>query len=695
MTRHFAVLLALAAATALEAGQTRRFVADTPRALADATGRGVAIHADGALQSLPPLLTVAEFSEPLGLALAVGPGGSIVVGTGHPARIYSIRDGKRALLGEVEADQVTTLLVDPQGVVWAATAVPALLIRVGAAGTLETVATLAEGNLWDLAWFHGGLVAAAGNPGRLMRLTPKGLEVAAEVPDTHARCLAVSGNTLFAGTSGKGLVVRWSGEGPVVVLADSTFTEIASLAVAADGALIAAALTGDPTMGKPVAEDKAGEPSVTVTVGDGPPPTPSSDKGGPATSEILRVLPTGAVTSLHRFSKQLAGSVTWSPSGPVIGTGMEGELWALIDGTPAQLDAVDAAQVVALESAGDVVLTQGPVKLMRRSGAPRGTFTSPALDAGQPAAWGEVAVRAQLPPGAACTMRFRSGATAEPGEQWGGWSAATPCAAARVAVPPARYLQWQLDLQGPATARVERVEIAYRQVNLPPTVKELTLHEPGEVFLKGAPPADRVVEVDHPDLSGIFTTLDDDAAERQVSLGKKYYRVGYRSLSWKAEDPNGDPLRFDVEIQPAGAGRWWPLRERLETTVLALDTQALADGVYRFRLTASDEPANPEAPERSARVSSFLTVDNAPPRVTLERRGNEWFVTVEDATSAIARVEWNRDADLWHALVPEDGLLDGRRETFRLPVAGASHVLAVRAVDDHHNRAVAAVEETP
>ena len=178
MTRPFAVLLALAAATALEAGQTRRFVADTPRALADATGRGVAIHADGALQPLPPLLTVAEFTEPLGLALAVAPDGTVIVGTGHPARIYAVRDGKQALLGEVAADQVTALLVDPQGTVWAATAVPALLIRVGAAGKPETVATLAEGNLWDLAWFRGALVAAAGNPGRLVRLTARGLETA-------------------------------------------------------------------------------------------------------------------------------------------------------------------------------------------------------------------------------------------------------------------------------------------------------------------------------------------------------------------------------------------------------------------------------------------------------------------------------------------------------------------------------------
>ena len=215
------------------------------------------------------------------------------------------------------------------------------------------------------------------------------------------------------------------------------------------------------------------------------------------------------------------------------------------------------------------------------------------------------------------------------------------------------------------------------------------------MFIKGAPPADRIVEVEHPDLSGIFTTLDDDASDRQLTLGKKYYRVGFQSLSWKADDPNGDPLRFDVEVQPAGADRWWPLRERLETTVLALDTQALADGVYRFRLTATDEPANPEAPARASRLSGFVTVDNTPPRVTVARHGSEWLIVAEDASSPITRVEWNRDADSWHALAADDGLLDGRRETFRLPIAPGAHILAVRAVDDHHNRAVATAEERP
>ncbi len=697
MRKALPALFALAIAAPAAAGQVRHFVLDTLRASAGAVGHGVAVFPDGSLRPLPPLAEAARFDEPLALALAVAPDGTAYVATGHPARIYRVRGGKKDLVGEVKADQITALLLDPSGTLWAASAVPAELWRLGAhGGRLEKVAALDKGDLWDLAWFEGGVVAAAGDPGRLLRLTPKGLEQAVEVPDKHARCLAVHGKTLFVGTSGKGLVLRWTGDGPPAVLAGSSFTEIAALAVAPDGTAYAAALTGDPTLGKAPPPKDDGEPTVTVTVG--PPeasaPQPAAEKG-PVTSEVLRILPNGAVTTVQRFAKQLVGALAWGQRGLAIGTGLEGELWQLIDGTAAQLDAVDAAQVVRLAVGGDWVLTQSPAKLLHRSGAPHGTFTSPVLDAAQPAQWGEVDVTAQLPAGTPCTVRFRSGATAAPGDTWNPWSAAQPCGELKVNTPVNRYLQWQLDLSGPPEVAVQRVDVAYRQLNLAPEIKEFTAYDPGVVFLKGPPPSDRVVEVEHPDLSGIFTTIDDQEQERQATLGKRYYRVGYQSLSWKAEDPNGDPLRFTLEVQRAGSDRWWPVRQHLETTVIGIDTSALPDGVYRFRLTASDAPANPDDPLTVQALSSYVTVDNTPPTVTFTRQGEVWLVTVEDALSPLAKVEWNRDADAWHAMVPDDGLLDGRRETFHLPVAKGVHTLAVRAIDDHHNRATAAVEEIP
>lgn len=684
---------ALLAATAATA-QTRRFTLDTPASLAGAAAVGVALHPDGSLQAIPALKTVAEFQEPLGLALAADGEQAAWVGTGHPARLWHVTGEKKTLRGELDADQITALLALPDGDLYIATAVPAGLWRLTRRGNApELVSRLPEGNIWDLAWFRGELIAAAGNPGRLLRLQRDGLVLAADIPDSHARCLAVQGDTLLVGTSGRGLVLRWDGRTPVGVLLESAFTEIASLVSGPDGVVWAAAVTGDPTLGRPPARAE-GEPAVTVTVGEAAAASAGPSRGQ-STSEILRILPAGAGASAHRFTKELAGTVAWGLGGLLIGTGLEGQLWQLVGGAAVRLDTVDAVQVVRIAGGGHWVLTQGPVQLLRRTGLPGGTLTSPAMDAGQPSRWGRFSVRFGTPVPGSCTLRFRSGAVATPDETWSAWSPAARCEEGLVSAPPARYLQWQVSISGPAGSRIHQVEMAYRQVNQPPEIREFRVHEPAEIFLRTPPPADRVIELTHPDLSGIFTTLSEEPRESPDRLGKRYFRVGFRTLSWRAEDPNGDPLLFTVEVQRENSQEWWPVRSGLDAVSLSLDTQALADGLYRFRLRASDAPANPAEPSEVTSLSSWVVVDNTAPRILMERQGGDWLVTVEDDASPLIRVEWNRNADRWQALHPEDGLLDSRREIFRIPIQRGSHVLAVRAVDAHYNRTTIAVEESP
>ncbi|MGC8916031.1 MAG: WD40 repeat domain-containing protein [Thermoanaerobaculum sp.] len=669
----FAFLVAIPALAA----PTRFFTLDTPASLAGSRFFGVAVRPDGGLEALPPLVPLATLAEPLAQALAVDSQGTVFVGTGHPARLYRVAEKGTELLAELSADQITSLVVAPDGALYATTALPATLVRIRG-GKLETLATLTEGNFWDVAFFAGKLVLAAGNPGRLLTLTPKGLELVAEIPDRHARCLAVAGNRLLVGTSGKGLILAYDGV-TLGVLYDSAFSEISSLAATPDGSVVATALTGDPTLGQKPGE---GQPTVTVSTGA------ASGETGRFASEVLRVSPEGAVTTLARFEKDLALTTAWDTSQVLVGTALEGKLFQILDTQTLELDTVDAGQVTRIAQGGQVVLTQEPVKVLVRRGPPHGTFTSAPLDAGQPARWGRLAAVVFGP----CTVSFRSGNSQEVNDTWSSWSPPAPCTETPIPAPQARFLQVKLEL-GPGRAQVERLQVAYRQINLPPSIKELKVYAPGEVFLKTPPPSERIVEVSHPDLSGIFTTLEDEK-DTQAQLGKKYYLVGYQTVSWKVEDPNGDPVRFRVEIQRQG-GPWWPVRENLESVQMAVDTQALADGLYRFRLTATDAPGNPEQPAQAQAVSSWFVVDNSPPAVSVRRDGAFWIIEAADELSPIAVAEYNRDAARWLPLAPEDGLLEGTRERFRVPVAPGTHVLSVRVIDDHHNRKVVAVEEKP
>jgi hypothetical protein len=120
----------------------------------------------------------------------------------------------------------------------------------------------------------------------------------------------------------------------------------------------------------------------------------------------------------------------------------------------------------------------------------------------------------------------------------------------------------------------------------------------------------------------------------------------------------------------------------------------LPDGVYRFRLVASDRLDNAAGEELSAeRVSEPVVVDHTPPRVlstervvSAERAGEGRLrVVVEDALSPLTRARLSADAGEWEDLRPEDGLLDGRRETFVVAAPANGRLLLLQVGDAAYN----------
>ncbi len=677
------------------ATQTERWILDTASDLAGGRGNGVALTLDGRLVPASPWRPVAVLEEPVVLAAVRLPDGTLVAGTGNPARLVRISGDRREVLAEVPSQQVTALLALPDGGLLVASVGPAVLYRF-ASGTLEEVGRLGEGGIWDLARFGDTAVVAAGPPATLYRVTSRGLERWVELPDVHARCLAVRDGSLVVGTSGKGYVMRVDADGRVGVVADTPFTEIADVVAAPDGVIWAAAVVGEPgEPQKPKASSRKGGAkrngaTVTASVGDLKLPKVN---GKTASSELLRVTPDGVVLSMRRFADQVVSALAWDGSGVLAGTGWEGEIWRFEGAWGTRLAVVDAVQVVAFADGGRVALTQGPASvLLRGEGSRRGgTFRSPVKRFKIPARFGRYRV---LPDMAGVRIRFRSGLTADPDASWLPWTGWLPAAGGVVPLEAAPSLQWELEIPGEAADGVDLVEVSWQTVNAPPVLKSITVEEPGAVWLASPPPSGQFVQVEHPDQRGIFTVLGTKTGKAaSTKRGKKYWRVGYRTVSWKAEDPNKDPLLFDVELERADDFTF-PVRRDLEATQLGVDVTAVPDGRYRFRITASDRVRNPAAPLETTGLSRWFTVDTTPPEVTVRRDGGTWLVEARDAGSSIARAEWSRDGERWTGMAPEDGILDGGVERFRIPVAAGRHVLVVRVVDRHHNRATAgAVEE--
>ena len=86
------------------------------------------------------------------------------------------------------------------------------------------------------------------------------------------------------------------------------------------------------------------------------------------------------------------------------------------------------------------------------------------------------------------------------------------------------------------------------------------------------------------------------------------------TLTWVAEDPDGDRLVYNVYFRGEDETQWKLLRSNTHDNSITFDADVLADGKYFFRVIASDREANPPASAREATlVSAPVMIDNTPP----------------------------------------------------------------------------------
>ncbi|HEX2223228.1 MAG TPA: hypothetical protein VHN15_03360, partial [Thermoanaerobaculia bacterium] len=129
------------------------------------------------------------------------------------------------------------------------------------------------------------------------------------------------------------------------------------------------------------------------------------------------------------------------------------------------------------------------------------------------------------------------------------------------------------------------------------------------------------------------------------------------SLSFR---PVGDPQQ-----EGDGDEGWLQVAEEIKDDYYSFDATVLPDGVYRFRLVATDRPSNePETAQTADRVSDPVVIDHTPPVLEgVEKNGAGLRVRVKDAASPIREAVYSLDATEWKPVVAADGLLDGRSET--------------------------------
>ena len=167
------------------------------------------------------------------------------------------------------------------------------------------------------------------------------------------------------------------------------------------------------------------------------------------------------------------------------------------------------------------------------------------------------------------------------------------------------------------------------------------------------------------------------------------------SLTWSAEDRNGDKLVYDVLYRQVGDTRFELLKENSPESFLTIDGLSLADGRYVFKIIAKDAPSNPPGSSLTGeRVSESIDIDNTAPSVTVASvpavNGNKIRVSFEaiDAASFIARAEYSVNGGDWLPVYADDGISDGPHGgcTFEVPATTpGQYSITLRAFDADGN----------
>jgi hypothetical protein len=677
--------------------------------------RGVAVTVDGELVLSRSLERVEGVGEAVLYDAVTAKGGDVFVATGEAGRILRVSAaGKVETFATLEEKQVTAIALNADGTVFAGGSPGGKVYRIEKGKPVLFYDTKAQ-YVWALAFSGPALFVATGLPGEIHRVDASGsgrrLHASTE---PHVRTLhAAAGGEVWAGTSGSGLVLKVDRAGNVTTVYDSSKTEVTAIASAPDGRVWAAVSSSDATSGgepvsapppatprtpRPAAaspdsgDDKEKKPEVTVSVGT-PRLAPARPPArGAFSSEVVLFEKDEPPRAVWSSSEEMVFDLGDADATSVLaGTGPKGRLYRISRDTWALERTFDEKQVSIV--AGDALATNGASAFYRiRDGARTGEYVAAVKDTGRTSVFGAFRFEGDVPAGSKLDVAFRSGESAAPDTTWSAWSDYRPAAdSPKVSAPAGRYLQWKLKMAsaGTASPTVRRVEAAYRNRNAAPVIEAFFGMGPSEVFARSAGGGSNVFETTAPDEKGIFTSLDESKAEAPP---RKLLRKGYRTLTWKTTDPDGDPVVSELEFRPVGSTRWVPLKFDLRDSFYSFDTSSLPDGDYVFRLTASDAESNPGEEKTSTRESSPVLVDNTPP--VIHRTGssdNPLRFEAVDSASPVVEVEYSVNAKEWLPLVPEDGLADSRKETYSISLKpeDRSGYLLVRATDAARNVAAA------
>jgi len=410
-------------------------------------------------------------------------------------------------------------------------------------------------------------------------------------------------------------------------------------------------------------------------------------------AEVYKISPDGFVETVRKFDREMIYAISGGNNGTVlVGTGPNGRIYELKDGELSLIGATPEKQVVSITNSNNTTFitttNSGAVYRLENGLAQNAEFRSAAKDVERFSRFGHYRIIGRNLANGSVGVSFRSGNTRTPDATWSSWSAPQSTIEGTVTAPAARYVQWKLTMPKPANdAALDELTLGYINRNIAPEIDAIAVQDPAVVLISSAYPASpQVVEATNPDEYGIFASLDNPRDRSTPDQGKRVFRKGYRTVTWRASDDNGDSLRYSLAFRQKGTANWLRLRDNMDETQLNFDTSQLPDGQYELKLTVTDANDNPDAPLTDTKEGVEFLVDNRPPSISVSEKGDDVVVHITDDASPVGKVEYSADAQKWNRMTPTDGIADSRDETYVLQRSAiAGKFVIVRAVDGYYN----------
>lgn len=649
---------------------------------------GVSVTGEGELVLAPSFGPVYDTGETLIFSAAADAAGNVYLGTGHRGRVFRVRaDGEGELLADFAELDVLALTAGRDGTLYAATSPNGRVYRIGNGTEPEVFFDPEDLYIWDLRFDAAGrLLVATGENGVIYRVGEDGVgEVFYDSDTTHILSLGLdaTGQVLAGGSPG-GYLYRISDAGRAFVLYDSGMEEVRMLAGVPDGRIFAAVLNGEGSATTGSGATPPGSPSPPARS-----PTSGNGADGALRSRILEVLPSGAVRPVWESDTEMVFSLLHVGEALYFSTGTKGRIYVVDDSLqPGLIVESGDEETTRLLRSGDRILATASNRgrLWELGGADqsRGTYVSEVRDTGAISAWGRLSWS-----GRGVRIETRSGNTRRPDSTWSEWVAGG--SDGEVLSPPARFVQWRgtlaADSAATTTPVLSDVTLPYLQQNFRPQVSRVEVLQPGLALRPQNSAASPTPELRLGTSGRPISLLPRSDPRTEIAAGAQ-------ALRWTATDSNEDPLEYSLYYRGPNEDDWKLLAGSLTEPYYTIEPDTLPDGIYVFRVVASDARANPpDGALEGERVTPGFAIDQTPPTVSVTAAAPQdgrlrLDATATDQTSTLKTAAMSVDGGEWRPVFPVDGIVDTLSETFVFdagPLAPGEHVIAFRIYDQNEN----------